>query len=837
MNLRPKSVKRSPLLLLVLLTLALPLLAGFAPSRQDGLAVDLVASAGYEGYFRQGQWLAVRAELTNRGASLDGALRVRSGGIGGLAETIYQTPVILAEGVHKQVFLYVSPDTVTQRLQVEVVDRSGEIAGRANVRLQLANRSDVLIAVVTDSLLGAVDLTALTPGIGEAHQVNWQVADIPPLADALAGLDVLMFHDVDTGTLSADQLDAIQMWVLQGGHLIVAGGEFWQRTTAAFGDLLPVTLEGTQPIETLEPLADYLRADAEPLETGTTLTRATVRPGARALANGEGVPLLVRGAHGGGTVDFLAVDPQTEPLRSWGDLERLWYTLLASAGQQPSWLSGHESWSMAREATLTSSNTTLPTFAQLCGFLALYIVLIGPANYLLLKRLNRREWAWATIPVLIAIFSVLAYTVGFNLRGSVPSVNRLATVMVWPDSDQAHVNALVGVQSPRRIAYNIAAAEGGTLRTLPDVGTGLSVAVTVTEGQRTVVEDVPIDAGMTASFAVRSSAPAPALEGQAEWLLSTSQAPRLTGSVTNTLDVPLEDAVILVKGASRYLGTLAPGDTRTFNISLGPQDPGPLALGQADWLQTVTTSAWGYAGRAWCFTPEGLELTMADMMRSEAFPCEISGLGDEQQKVRQRYRLLGALVVDYDISGGRGAGVYLAGWTDEVPLDVELVNRTNEEEDTALWMLSLPVSVTSAASQVVVPPGLTTWTVVRSGDARAAIDVSPTGFQLTGTERAVFEFMPLPEMRLVQVDALTIQFAAQGALRLDVWNWQDDAWMQVEVDPAANEMTLSDAAAFVGPENAVRVRVVLEDPTLFNEVDYLKVAYRGALVAAQTEQG
>ena len=833
---RPKVVKHPLSVLLALIILALPLLAGFAPPRQDQLTVDLSVSAGYDGYFRQGQWVAVRTELTNRGPSLDGQLRVRSGGIGGLAETIYQTPLTLAEGVRKQVFLYISLDTVAQRLQVEVVDGKGMVAGRAEVRVQLANRSDVIYAVVTESLLGAVDLTGLVPGTGQAHQINWQVGEILPLADALAGLDVLMFHDVDTGTLSADQLDAIRTWVLQGGHLIVAGGEFWQRTTAAFGDLLPAEMEGTQPVDSLAPLAYYLRTDATLLDHSTTLTRVTLRPGARTLVALDSAPLIVRGTHGSGTVDFLAVDPQTEPLRSWRNLDRLWYTLVASVGQQPSWLSGYESWTMGREATLTSSSTALPSFTQLCGFLALYIVLIGPVNYLVLKRMGRREWAWATIPALILIFSVLAYTVGFNLRGSVPTINRLATVMVWPGSDQARVNALIGVQSPRRIAYNIAAAEGDTLRTLPDVGTGLGVAVTVTEGQRTVAEKVPIDAGMTASFALRGSAPAPALEGQALWRLSAAQAPRVVGSVTNTLNQPIEDAVLLVKGESRYLGTLAPGDTRTFDITIGPQDPGPLSLGQADWLPTLTTTPGGYGGLGWCFTPDGIGLTMVDVMRGQAFPCELSGLAAQQQEIRRRYRLLGALVVDYDVSGGRGSGAYLFGWLDSIPLDVELLNRPQKQEDTALLMVSLPVTVQADDREVEVPPGLTTWTVVRGGDSRTVMDVTPTGFQLSNTEQAVFEFMPFPDMRLAEIDALTIRFAAQGALRLDVWDWQAETWTQVQVDPATAEITLQRAAAFVGPESAVRVRVLLEDPTLFNEVDYLKVAYRGVLAATQTEQ-
>ena len=114
-------------------------------------------------------------------------------------------------------------------------------------------------------------------------------------------------------------------------------------------------------------------------------------------------------------------------------------------------------------------------------------------------------------------------------------------------------------------------------------------------------------------------------------------------------------------------------------------------------------------------------------------------------------------------------------------------------------MVSLPVTVQADDREVEVPPGLTTWTVVRGGDSRTVMDVTPTGFQLSNTEQAVFEFMPFPDMRLAEIDALTIRFAAQGALRLDVWDWQAETWTQVLVDPATAYITLQRAGACVGP--------------------------------------
>ena len=54
----------------------------------------------------------------------------------------------------------------------------------------------------------------------------------------------------------------------------------------------------------------------------------------------------------------------------------------------------------------------LPPIGGLLVLLFGYIVLIGPINYLVLRRLDRREWAWVTMPVLIVVFTVGAFGFG-----------------------------------------------------------------------------------------------------------------------------------------------------------------------------------------------------------------------------------------------------------------------------------------------------------------------------------------------------------------------------------------------------------------------------------------
>lgn len=820
--------------LILALALALPGLLALGPLPQTGPRVELSLTAGYNSYFRGGQWLPVRISASNLGDDVAGEVQVRTGDLSSLAATVYSTPLDLPRGARKQVFLYVSLDGFSQDLQVELVDQQGDVIGRASTRVRSVDRADVLFAVITASPLGAVDLTGVTPGIATARQASWQIDDLPPLAEALAGLDAILFHDVDTGMLSTEQVSAIKRWVRSGGHLMIAGGDTWQRTTAAFDDILPVTPQGTAPLADGSALAEYVRAGPAALDAETTVTRAEPRAGARVLVAAGDLALIVRGTYGAGTVDFLAFDPNAEPVRSWNAKNRLWDALITSTGQAPSWAGGFSSWGVAREATLTTFSTVLPTFVQLCGFLGLYIALVGPANYLILRRLNRRELAWITIPVLIVVFSVLAYTVGFNLRGNVATINRLTVARLWAGSDEAEVHSLIGIHSPRRSTYDIAAERGYLLRTLPGLGGGsLGTPARINESLRTIAEGVPIDAGTVSSFAASGFAPAPLIEGSAVWDVSTGATATLRGTVTNHSDVTLDDAVVVARGTSRHLGTLAPGERRSFTLTIGPQDPGPLSLGSPySAITPYSAPAWGYTATrpGWCFSPEGLYLTLPDVMGQEVFSCAAAGVSPRDQEIRRRFRLLGALIVDRDESGGRGAGVTLFGWSDRALVGVELIGRPQKVEDTTLYIVEIPVTARSNANEGLaeIPPTLTTWTSLPGG----LPNLTPIQFQISGTDAAEFQFMTLPQTRLDHVSQIDLYFRGQGRLSVEIWDWEAALWRPVALDPNDPITTIGGATRYTGPENAVNVRVSSPDATGFHLIDYVKVGYRGRLAGS-----
>jgi hypothetical protein len=168
-------------------------------------------------------------------------------------------------------------------------------------------------------------------------------------------------------------------------------------------------------------------------------------------------------------------------------------------------------------------------------------------------------------------------------------------------------------------------------------------------------------------------------------------------------------------------------------------------------------------------------------------------------------------------------------WAGNSLVDVELSDPVQREEDTTLYIFTLPVTVSAATSVVDIPPGLTTWSIAETADPRTMTDVRTVSFEIISGGQAVFQFMPMRDMTLAEVSQLTVKFAGQGPLVVELWNWEAETWVEVAYDPTNPSTEIDRPARFIGPENAVNVRITSTNDSAYNRVEFVKVAYRGQL--------
>jgi hypothetical protein len=96
-----------------------------------------------------------------------------------------------------------------------------------------------------------------------------------------------------------------------------------------------------------------------------------------------------------------------------------------------------------------------PSFKFIGLFLFIYILLVGPVNYYLLKKWDKREYSIITIPVLVILFSIGTYIIGFAAKGGMVILREVSIVKLNYNSNKSHVDNITSLFSPGKTDYKM----------------------------------------------------------------------------------------------------------------------------------------------------------------------------------------------------------------------------------------------------------------------------------------------------------------------------------------------------------------------------------------------
>ncbi|HSG17531.1 MAG TPA: hypothetical protein VLE70_14565, partial [Anaerolineae bacterium] len=539
-------------------------------------SVEISARAGYDSYYKGEFWTPVQVEVANNGPGVQGHLEIVLGGGGGSGEVIYRSPISLPMQSNKRQTLYVFVPSFATALTVELIDDAGRtVASTLTNTLSRLATDSLLYGVVTEDPGRLEYLEDVTGGRSEAAVAYLGPADLPDTAAAWNALDVIVIHGADSGQLTVEQSQALEAWLDAGGLLVVTGGPAWQETTAGLVDLMPVNIAGTQlldDIPVLRELSGLAFRDPGPY----LLTNSGLSTGEVLFLHG-GSPLLARREHGRGSVFFLALDPSLAPLLDWDGSPALWSEVADFAQLPPDWAIGVRNSYAASSAVTSLPAVALPSAVGLFLFLLIYVLVVGPLNYLVLRRLGRRELAWVTIPSLVLLFTVTAYLVGFQLKGNDTIINQMSIAFGRAGSDQFRVQTLIGLYSPSRATYDLALPPEAIPRPFEQsfgALTGPGNIGAVERAAEVTVSDIRVDVGGVETLVADSYQPGPSVTGAVRLRTEASNVV-MDIDVQNNGPATLENATILVGSTAIPLGDLAPGSRVSQSERLTAVQPSP----------------------------------------------------------------------------------------------------------------------------------------------------------------------------------------------------------------------------------------------------------------------
>jgi hypothetical protein len=267
---------------------------------------------------------------------------------------------------------------------------------------------------------------------------------------------------------------------------------------------------------------------------------------------------------GSGVVTVIGFDPSTEWIAAAEVAEPFWRRLIPQRSNQ--------GLTLTSDGDLVNAGAQLPALALppvggLFAIIGLYILLVGPINYYVLRRIGHREWAWATIPALIAIFAIGAYGFGASLRGSSVIVNEVALVRGAPGTTAGMAQVYVGIFSPTRGTYQMRFPSGALLS--PPIigdtfgGNQTGPTLDVLQGEPSQIRNLAVGFGSLRT--IRAETPVDVPLVQADLRLESGH---LKGTVTNASEQDLEAPAIVLGSTVARLPDLAAGETATIDIAI-----------------------------------------------------------------------------------------------------------------------------------------------------------------------------------------------------------------------------------------------------------------------------
>ncbi len=648
--------------LAALLSLTFLFLLGFALplQAQDGLSsgLSMEVKSGFDSFQKADHWSPVTVIVSNSGEDMTLDLQVEDNSYYNDG-SIYRYPLDLPHQSRKQVTLYIP--TQHRQLTLNLVDDNDKILLSKDSQAEVLDPVDFLVGVVASDKSLLNGLAGLTPNSNRVAVAHLSVNELPTNPHAWTGLDMLVFNDVDTSQLSADQLGALSYWVSQGGRLVIGGGPNVNQTIAGLGTLPPFS---DTTIETLEhplpELSRFIRAttvaqivqdnitdDPPPSiieNRGPYVAAIPINPAGTAKVKQGDWPLIISKPHDGGQIHYIALDLSLAPLDTLGGNENFLPKLVDSFDTTSGHFSDIANWHEMRQGLALIPSLSLPTPGMVALYLLLYILALGPINYYILARLKRKELAWLTLPLIILIFCAVGYLSSFRLRGGRPLMRQITIVQSEANAPIARVDSFVGIYSPNRTAYDINLDATALVSNYDD--SRPDAKLYITPGSTTTIDDMQADVGGMPSINFRSHTTPPAISSQLR-----RNGIRIEGVIVNNTDQPITQAYLVANHRIMKLGTLSPGENK---IS-----------GQ------VRTYSYIYND------------TFYDFDENDS-PDNLIRLASQDSTIRA---VLG--INNYNFSGLELPGSYLLGWQQGSPVQVTLPNHQNDTMEDTLLVVGL----------------------------------------------------------------------------------------------------------------------------------------------------
>ncbi|MEA0554230.1 hypothetical protein U1P98_00865 [Lysinibacillus irui] len=442
-----KKTKITALTLLIMLVISFML-----PSAQASAAatLEVKATAGISGKAKYQSVVPLQVTVKNNGADFSGDMAINSANSYEAASAMV-VPIDIAAGEEKTFTFYLDgladysySETDLFAFYEGSIEKGKKIAYKGTKRLQsnFLDPSSTFIYTLTDK---SDRLSAFLRLSTFVAQSNVEVFNINQLKDytfpedsqGLAMANVIVVDEVAIADLSQKQQESLLKWVQDGGTLLLGAADQIDATAGVLKDYLPLSLSQEMTSISAEALTKLSGGGifTQPI----SVYAAKTNEGSLPVLTENNAVLAAKKAVGSGEVIQTAFSLGDQPLSSMDGYAALIAKMIdvQSISQQGMMRQGQSPFDQI-SYELRNINELFPSFEVSVGYMLiviiLYILIIGPILYFVLKKMDKREHAWWVIPSISIVLSIVLFIVGAKDRIVQPQVQQSAFYKVNEDS-------------------------------------------------------------------------------------------------------------------------------------------------------------------------------------------------------------------------------------------------------------------------------------------------------------------------------------------------------------------------------------------------------------------
>jgi hypothetical protein len=762
---------------------------------RDEVKINMKAEVGFDGYYKLGNYAPFYFEIENKLKDINGELQIE------LPDemdnlTVYAMQINLPMNSTKKFVMNVPMNRFLSKLQVNIVEGKNKVFTKSIKVSPGANVETLGLGILSDDYESIKYINKIPTGNNtqfSTKTVKLTANMISGNVDTLKNFNIIVINNFDTSNLNQDQYGAIKTWVTDGGTLILGTGPSYSKTLAIFkDDFITGEIGDVSTIST-----NQLYGVAQGSTVGESMALSTLnmkfKDSTIVVAEGS-TDLVAKVNKGSGSVAIAAFDFGLEPLSSWvgrsSFSEKLLQKLTPDLFMNTYY--GKGAYMNNNLYAIDNSLRNIPELPKtntrnLMILLIAYIIVVAPLSYLILKKLDKREWMWLTVPVTSLVFAFLIYMTGFGTRMNEPIVN-IINIVEFGSNNSASPKSFAGVFTPNKSNIRVEAADGMNIKPIAlniydQRGPGINiddkkekeVVTKVTVSPKTVVEFYRTSVWSLKTLVLGGNE---SLSGNFDVKINHTKN-AYQGSITNKSGFDLEECYIATSNEVINIGPIKNGEIIEVKDKSGKYYSYPYEMINAIYQDP-------YQGRK-----PGQKVTKQEI--------------DEFRKSMQKRQIMEY----YLMGGGQGIkGAKLIGWsTNAIAKDI-LVNGKTTKKYEKNFIVSDASITFKVGNKVSYPMGYIQPVITKNSLTNGSYDEYGKMFYGRGDVEVSFQIDKDMVADYIKLQ-YTVNQGGQSQVKQFIWNYQNKTWE--EGNYSALNIDKERISKYVDQSNNLRLKFEMYD--------------------------